>query len=290
MNVKILAPAKINLGLEILDKRMDGYHNVDMIMQSVSLYDVLKISVSENSFFDIKSNVDFKCSLEDNTMHKAAECFFEFTGIKPAGILIETQKNIPSLAGLAGGSSDGAAVIVALNHIFETGLPLNDLMKIGAQVGSDVPFCINGGTARASGCGTVLNPINSELEYNLVIVKPNINISTGSAYAKADSIKEKNILAIDRINAALKSGDLSGMCNNLFNRFEDVVNDPEVFLLKDKMRKLGAKGTLMTGSGSAVFGIFEDAVSAQRCQKIMKQDYEKVFLCKPVSHGVIIDN
>ena len=290
MNVKILAPAKINLGLEILDKRADGYHNVDMIMQSVSLYDVLKISVSENSFFDIKSNVDFKCSLEDNTMHKAAECFFEFTGIKPAGILIETQKNIPSLAGLAGGSSDGAAVIVALNHMFGTCLPLNDLIKIGARVGSDVPFCINGGTARASGRGTVLNPINSELEYNLVIVKPNINIFTGSAYAKADSIKEKNILAIDRINVALKSGDLSGMCNNLFNRFEDVVEDPEVFLLKDKMRELGAKGTLMTGSGSAVFGIFEDAVSAQRCQKIMKQDYEKVFLCKPVSHGVIIDD
>ena len=130
----------------------------------------------------------------------------------------------------------------------------------------------------------------SELEYYLVIVKPDINISTSTAYAKAESIEKKNILAIERINTALKSGDLSGMCNNLFNCFEDVVNDPEVFLLKDKMRKLGAKGTLMTGSGSAVFGIFEDAVSAQRCQKIMKQDYEKVFLCKPVSHGVIIDN
>lgn len=290
MNVKILAPAKINLGLEILDKRADGYHNVDMIMQSVSLYDVLNISVSKNSFFEIKSNADFKCPLEDNTMYKAAKSFFEFTGVKPAEIAIEIQKNIPSLAGLAGGSSDGAAVIVALNHIFETGLPLNDLMKIGEKVGSDVPFCIKGGTSEAGGRGTILHPINSELEYYLVIVKPDINISTSTAYAKAESIEEKNILAIERINAALKSGDLSGMCNNLFNRFEDVVEDPEVFLLKDKMRELGAKGTLMTGSGSAVFGIFEDAVSAQRCQKIMKQDYEKVFLCKPVSHGVIIDN
>ena len=290
MNVKVLAPAKINLGLEILDKRADGYHNVDMIMQSVSLYDVLNISVSENNFFEIKSNVDFKCPLEDNTMYKAAKSFFEFTGIKPAGIAIEIQKNIPSLAGLAGGSSDGAAVIVALNHIFETGLPLNDLMKIGAQVGSDVPFCINGGTARAGGRGTLLSPINSELEYHLVIVKPDINISTSMAYAKSDSIKEKNTLAIEKISTALKNGDLSEMCNNLFNRFEDVVKDPEVFLLKDKMRKLGAKGTLMTGSGSAVFGIFEDAVLAQQCQKAMKQDYGKVFLCKPISHGVIINN
>ena len=290
MSVKILAPTKINLGLEILGKRSDGYHNVDMIMQSVSLYDVLDISVSETGLFDLKSSVDFGCSIEDNTMFKASECFFEFTGMKNPGILIKIQKNIPSLAGLAGGSADGAAVIVALNHMFNTNLPLKDLMAIGAKVGSDVPFCILGGTARASGRGTILDPINSRSNYYLVIVKPDISVSTGNAYAKADNIKEKNILAIDKLCSALKSGNLSEVCENLFNRFECVSDNSEIFLLKDKMIKSGAKGSLMTGSGSAVFGIFENYETAKKCHENISQDYARCFLCKPVSNGVILAN
>lgn len=288
MNVKVLAPAKINLGLEILDKRPDGYHNVDMIMQSVSLYDVLNVSVSERAFFDINSSVEFGCLLEDNTMYKAAKCFFEFTDIKNPGITVEIQKNIPSFAGLAGGSSDGAAIVLALDKLFGTNLSRKDLMNICAKVGSDVPFCMFGGTARANGRGVELKPINSDLQYSLVIVKPDVNISTGMAYSKADGIKEKNIAAIDRISCALKNKNLYEVCEHLFNRFEDVVNNSEIFSIKDKMMNLGATGSLMTGSGSAVFGIFDSFNLAQECCEFMLKDYEKSFLCKPVSRGVVI--
>lgn len=288
MNVKVLAPAKINLGLEILDKRTDGYHNVDMIMQSVSLYDVLNVSISEGDFFNINSNVEFGCLLEDNTMYKAARCFFEFTDMKNPGITVEIQKNIPSFAGLAGGSSDGAAIVLALDKLFGTNLSRKDLMNICAKVGSDVPFCMLGGTARANGRGVELKPIDSDLKYSLVIVKPDVNISTGMAYSKADNIKEKNIAAIDKISRALKDKNLYEVCENLFNRFEDVANSLEIFSLKDKMRNLGATGSLMTGSGSAVFGIFDNFNLAQECCEFMRKDYEKSFICEPIGHGAII--
>lgn len=290
MNVKVLAPAKINLGLEILGKRTDGYHNVDMVMQSVSLYDVLDVSVSKENSFDIKSNVDFGCPLEDNIIYKAAEHFFRFTGIKNTGICIKIQKNIPSCAGLAGGSSDGAAAILAFDKLFGTGLSQNDLMNICARVGSDVPFCMLGGTARSSGRGTELTPINSKPQYNLVIVKPDVDISTKSAYAKADNIKEKNITAIDKISFALQNGNLLEVCDNLFNRFENIADNLEISLLKNKMIDLGAKGSLMTGSGSAVFGIFEDSNLAQKCLEFMRKDYKQIFLCKPTRSGAIIDD
>lgn len=288
MNIKVLAPAKINLGLEILDKRLDGYHNVDMVMQSVSLYDALNISVSKSGLVHIKSNVDFGCRLEDNIMYKATECFFEFTGIKNPGINIEIQKNIPSCAGLAGGSSDGAAVIMALNQMFRVNLSQNEMMKIGEEVGSDVPFCIIGGAARAKGRGTDLESIKSLAKYYLVISKPNINISTRLAYEKSENVKEKNTLAIDRLAFALQNGELSEVCANLFNRFEDVVDNPEISSLKEKMISLGAKGALMTGSGSAVFGIFEDYDLAKSCYGFISKDYKQSFLCSPILHGAVI--
>lgn len=288
MNIKVLAPAKINLGLEILNKRSDGYHNVDMIMQSVSLYDVLDISISGDLSIGIKSNIDFGCALEDNIMYKAAERFFEFTGIKNPGIGIKIQKNIPSCAGLAGGSSDGAAVIVALNHMFKTDLSLKDLMIIGEKVGSDVPFCIMGGTARARGRGTDLATIKSLAKYYLVITKPDINISTKSAYEKAENIKEKNIDSINKLEAALIDGKTIDVCNSLFNRFEDLAENPEIFSLKEKIIKLGAKGALMTGSGSAVFGIFEDYDLAGSCYEFISKNYEQSFLCGPISHGAVV--
>lgn len=290
MGIKVLAPAKINLGLEILDKRSDGYHNVDMIMQSVSLYDVLDVSVTDSLVIDIKSNVDFGCSLENNIMYRVANCFFEFTNINNPGILIEIQKNIPSFAGLAGGSSDGAAVVLALDKLFDTRLSKNEFMEICAKVGSDVPFCMVGGTARARGRGTLLSPINSHFEYHLVIVKPDINVSTESAYSKADNIILKNIDSISKIEDAFHQRRLLDVCNNLFNRFEDVLDVPEIFSLKDRMKKLGAMGALMTGSGSAVFGIFEDYESAAKCHEIMRGNFKNSFLCKPIFHGAVIVN
>ncbi len=283
-----MAPAKINLGLEILNKRPDGYHNVEMIMQSVSLYDILDISVSGNGAVDIKSNVNIGCELQDNIIYKASLRFFEFAKIANPGITVHIDKNIPICAGLAGGSSDAAATIFALNHIFKSKFTKEELMEISSKVGSDVPFCIFGGTMRASGRGTILTSINSKAKYYLVIVKPNINISTGLAYKKAEHIKKKNISKIDNISIALNNGDLDLVCNNLFNRFEDTVSGDEVLAIKNKMINLGASGALMTGSGSAVFGIFKDYVIAKKCYKTMLKNYKQSFLCEPIEHGAAI--
>ncbi len=288
MNLKVLAPAKINLGLEILDKRPDGYHNVDMIMQSVSLYDILDVSISKNHKVDIKSNVDMGCETEGNAVYKAIKYFFEFTGMKNPGISVRINKFIPICAGLAGGSSDAAATILALNNLFGNELTQEDLMAIGSKVGSDVPFCICGGTKRASGRGTILSPINSKVKYHLVIVKPDVCISTASAYAKSECIKGKNMGAIDKISSAMINGDLRLVCDNLFNRFESTVNNQEIFSLKSSMINLGANGALMTGSGSAVFGIFENYVDAEKCHRSMSKTYKQCFLCEPIEHGAIV--
>lgn len=288
MNLKVLAPAKINLGLEILNKRPDGYHNVDMIMQSVSLYDALEVSISGDGAISIESNVNIGCETKKNIIYKAIKCFFEFTGIKNPGIFVYINKSIPICAGLAGGSSDAAATIVALNKLFDKELLQEDLMKIGSKVGSDVPFCICGGTVRASGRGDILIPINSKVKYHLVIVKPDVNISTANAYEESEHVKGENTGAIDKISFAISSGDLPLMCSSLFNRFESVVNIKEIDFLKNKLIALGANGALMTGSGSAVFGIFEDYVNAKKCHEIMVKNYKQSFLCEPIENGANI--
>lgn len=290
MNLKVLAPAKINLGLEILNKRPDGYHNVDMIMQSVSLYDVLEVSISGDGAINIESNVNIACETKKNIVYKAIKCFFEFTGIINPGISVYINKSIPICAGLAGGSSDAAATIVALNKLFDKKLLQEDLMKIGSKVGSDVPFCICGGTVRASGRGDILIPINSKVKYHLVIVKPDVSISTANAYKESEHVNGKNTGAIDKISFAISNGNLSLMCSSLFNRFESLVNIKEIDFLKNKLIALGANGVLMTGSGSAVFGIFEDYVNAKKCHEIMVKNYKQSFLCEPIENGANIVN
>ena len=191
-------------------------------------------------------------------------------------------------AGLAGGSADGAGVIVGLNRMFETHLNISQMCEIGSKVGSDVPFCIAGGAACAKGTGTDLTSINSMPKCIILLVKPDFSVSTSEAYSRFDNINlvEKHDMGL--LESAMINHNLGEICNNLYNRFEEVINIAEISEIKGKLKKIGALGTLMTGSGSAIYGIFDDMSKAKVCQKKLQNEYQFVGLAKPVNHGVFL--
>lgn len=265
--ITIKARAKINLALDILSKREDGYHNVKMIMQSVDLYDILKINMSNGSGIIINSNKYMYCDDKDNLMYVAAEKFLSKVGIVDKKISIDIEKNIPIQAGLAGGSTDAAAVLYGLNTLCNR-LSFDQLIDMGSSLGADVPFCLLGGTCIAEGIGTTLKKIDDMPLCYLLIVKPsNINISTKQAYALSDEFKigpnkEKFNAMIDGI----KNQDLNRISSNLFNKFQDIMNLKKINKIIEKLRKSGALNACMTGSGSAVYGIFENIDLAMTCK------------------------
>ena len=183
-------------------------------------------------------------------------------------------------AGLAGGSTDGAGTLIALNKIFNANLSTNELMNLGEKIGADIPFCIMKGTAIATGIGTDLAKISTFQDYSVVIVKPDFSISTKEAYEKSDSLDIKNHTKFDELVKALKEKNTVKIGENLFNRFESVISQKEIFYIKDKLINLGANGAIMSGSGSSVFGIFEDSEKASNALEALKKEYNQVFLCK----------
>lgn len=289
MEIKVLAPAKINLALEIFDKiKNSSYHNIDMIMQSVDLYDVVTLKINDSEEILIESDKNLNCIEKDNICRKVAEVFFDFLNIKNPGIKINIKKRIPISAGLAGGSSDGAAVLVGLNKAFKAGLSNLELCKIGGKVGADIPFCIVGGTARAKGIGTDIYKIENKTNFRVVIVKPNISVSTALAYKKADSFKITDFFDVDKLENSIKLGDIESISKNLFNRFEQFTDYKEIPKIKNILKENGSKATLMSGSGPSVYGIFEDKSKAISCFENIKKIYPETFLCNFISHGAKI--
>ncbi len=288
MTFKANAPAKINLTLDILGKRPDGYHDVAMLMQAVSLSDTVELTLTD------KENIEISCSDPSiptdsrNIVYKVADAFFKTTGIKNTGVSIYIQKVIPCEAGLAGGSADGAATLRLLNIAFDAHLSDKELCEVGAKVGADIPFCILGGTRLATGTGTTLNKVRSMPKCFIVIVKPEISVSTREAYALADNRQGIRIKYTDYCKQMLYSGDLSGVCSTLHNDFEEVLNLSEINDIKTAMYKSKALGAAMSGSGSAVFGVFRNERKAQKCIDVLKQTYSKVYLTVPVSKGAEI--
>lgn len=289
MKLEVLAPAKINLSLDILGKRDDGYHDVSMVMQTVSLCDT--VFVSDERDDDIDTDVLVTCDVEgiptddSNIVCKAAKEFFKFTGCEPKKISVDIKKNIPSQAGLAGGSTDAAAVIVALNRIFDTKLTSKQMCEIGSRVGADVPFCIVGGTYLAQGTGTNLTKLPSITKCNILICKPDVSVSTAQAYALSDSKPSKGFAVTDEVMKMIFRRNLRGVCHLLYNEFEAVMDLPEIQAIKQDMMKNKALGACMSGSGSAVFAIFLDQKKATRCKERMSENYDKLYLCTPVKHG-----
>ena len=275
------AYAKLNLTLDILGKREDGYHDLSMVMQSISLCDTLHVSLTQGS--DILCRVDGADlpADESNLAVKAARAFFRESGIAPCGLSVTLEKRIPMAAGMAGGSSDAAAVLHALRELLAPEMSREALERIGETVGSDVPFCVRGGTALAEGRGEKLTTLKSAPKFSVVVCKPPFPISTPVLFKRSDSVTLTHRPDTAAMLRAIEEGDADGVAAKLCNVFEEVLPEEygEVFVIRDKLLALGALGAQMTGSGPTVFGLFKDDAAAQKAEAALKAEYEQTYLC-----------
>ena len=280
--INVIAPAKINLFLDILGKLENGFHSLFMVMQAVDLCDEITVDKGENGI--VLSCSDERLPQDErNIAYKAAKAFFEATGIEPNAV-IHIEKKIPFEAGLAGGSADAAAVIVGLDELYGTKLSKQTMCEIGLTVGSDVPFCIKGGTCVAQNRGEVLSRVKPLKKCYIVLAKPEKGVSTAQAFAAADKAyiyHPDNLKMLE----ACSNGDFEGICKHASNVFEQVIEVVERVRIKEVMRLCGARLYQMSGSGPTVFGIFEDKNKAEECVKELKNICNDVFLTKPVNYG-----
>jgi 4-diphosphocytidyl-2-C-methyl-D-erythritol kinase len=286
MKINLKARAKINLGLDVTRRREDGYHEVRMIMQTVNLYDRISIEDTEEPGIQIKTNLHYVPTDESNLCHRAAKLLMDEFEIG-RGLRIDLKKTIPVAAGLAGGSSDAAAVMVGVNRIFSLGLDKTGLMERSVRIGADVPYCIMRGTALAEGIGEILTPLDPMPDCFVVLVKPVVGISTKLVYEnlRLDEVGEHP--DIDGMAAAIRAKDLTGITSRLGNVLESVAikEYPVVGEIKNRLTEYGALGSLMSGSGSTVFGIFDDKERAETAADRLKGDsgIKQVFVRKPFS-------
>lgn len=280
-SVTINAYAKINLFLDITDTLPNGYHTLNNVMQQIDLHDEVTVSFSPDNSIKISvlcSDPDIPCD-NRNIAYKAAERFMSETGITGKAE-IKIVKNIPVMAGLGGSSTDGAAVLSALNRINKNVLPENELENMGAALGADLPFCIRGGAALCNGIGEKMQDICGLPHCSILIVKPDFPCSTASAYALYDKAPLQSAVEPGPLLAALQSGNLIDAGKNLYNIFEQLYNDPKIREIKETLLKLGAAGAALSGSGSALYGIFKEKEKA--LDAVSKLNFSHKYITKPV--------
>ena len=283
--VSVPAYAKINLTLDVLGKRADGFHDLSMVMQSVSLADIVTIRQTDGNDFSLTSNLGFLPGADQNIAGVAARAFAKETGISLEGIQIDLQKHIPVCAGTAGGSSDGAAVLRGLNQLFAAGRSLEELARMGEQVGSDVPYCVLGCTALAEGRGEKLKRLPALPPCTIVLCKPAFSVSTPELFHKVDEMKLRFHPDTAGMLKALEEGDLPQIARRMFNVFEDVLPPTRRAVIEEIKQMLvshGALGACMSGTGPTVFGIFDDEKAAEAVCAELKQSYAETFLTKTV--------
>lgn len=282
-NLTAKAFAKINLSLDVLGTLPNGYHEVKMVMQTVSLYDVVELTKLDEGIV-LGCSLKFLPTGSDNLAYRAAEAFFAETGIK-GGVKIYLKKHIPVGAGLAGGSSNAAAVLTGLNRLYEANLSTKKLCEIGTTLGADVPYCIIGGTRLAEGIGEKLSPLPPLPACHIVLVKPSFSISTKWVYDNIDSCPNIVHPPTEKLIEALKQGDLYTMCENMGNVLEDVsiAHYPVLTAVKDDLKALGAIASQMSGSGPTVFGIFDDEEKAQNAKEILWKKYKTAYVCRGIN-------
>lgn len=280
------AYAKLNLTLDILRKRPDGYHDLRMVMQSIALHDTVTVCTETGD-----GEITVRTDREDlpggpgNIAWKAAQAFYDAAGIHNSGTEILLEKHIPMQAGMAGGSADGAAVLRALQALYAPEMPRWELEQIGLQVGSDVPFCVRGGTALAEGRGEVLTDLPPLPACAIVVCKPAFGLSTPALFGRVRVEKLSRHPDQDAMQQALAAGDLAAVARQMGNVFEEVLTaeeSREIAYLKDVMLRCGALNAVMTGSGPTVFGLFAQKDRAERAVEILRDHYPQLFLTEPV--------
>ena len=292
--MRLQAFAKINLGLDVLGKREDGYHEVRMIMQTIRMYDQLDIRKSVEPGIHLTTNKKYIPVDENNLVWRAAKLMMDTCGIME-GVSIHLHKVIPVAAGMAGGSSDAAATLVGMNRLFHCGLSKEKLMELGVQIGADVPYCVLRGTALAEGIGEKLTVLPPMPDCWILIGKPGISVSTKYVYTTLDLNTNTVHPDIDGMKKALEDGNLYGITERMGNVLQDVTIPayPEVERIKEQMKTLGAVNAMMSGSGPTVFGIFDNEEKAQEaCQKLRESgSCQQVFLTVPFNNygGKTID-
>ena len=279
------AYAKLNLSLDVLDRRSDGYHEMRMVMQTVTLSDALRLETGTGKPLSMRSSLGFLPADERNLAAAAALRLCAETGADCGGLSIELDKSIPVCAGLAGGSADAAAVLRGLNRLLGLGLPPERLEAIGARVGSDVPYCVLGGTALAEGRGERLTPLPALPRCWVVVCKPEFAISTPELFARIDSVRLRCRPDTDGLLSALEEGDLGGAARRMYNVFEDVLPPRQrdrVGELKNALIQAGALGANMSGTGPTAFGLFDCPEAAEEARAVLAENCWDTFLCQTV--------
>ncbi len=281
--LQLKAYGKINLGLDVIRKRPDGYHDLDMIMQMVDVYDDVIIEKKAGEEIVVKADAAVLSNGKDNLAYMAAKMLFDEFGIK-SGVEITIHKRIPIAGGMAGGSSDCATTLIGINEMFNLGLSKQQLMERGVKLGADVPYCVLGGTAIARGLGEVLTPLPTPPQCHVIIAKPPISVSTAYVYGhiRPDEITKRP--DIEQMTLAIKEQDLNKLSDLLYNVMEEVTVSeyPVIEKLKSIMLENGALNSIMSGSGPTVFGLFDDREKAQAAMKALdsKELTEQLYLTK----------
>ena len=276
------APAKINLCLDILRKRKDGYHDLRMVMQTITLHDTIVLHPHCGGGIALHCSDGQIPQGEENLAWKAARLFFEETDTVCDGVAIEIEKRIPISAGMAGGSTDAAVVLKALRGIYRPGLPREEVERIALKVGSDVPYCVRGGTVLCEGRGEIMTSLARFPQCPVVVCKPRFGISTAQLFARVVVSHIKAHPDTKRLIKAISIGDVAAAAEKMGNVFEEVLPPEweEVFAIRDRLMAAGALHAQMTGSGPAVFALFDDEEKARRARELLAREYPETFLEK----------
>lgn len=278
---EVFAYAKLNLSLDVLDKRPDGYHDMKMVMQTVTLRDRLALEAGTGAPLEMRSNLGFLPADEHNLAAAAALALCRETETDPGGLSIRLEKTIPVCAGMAGGSADAAAVLRGLNGLLGLRLSQARLEEIGALVGSDVPYCVGGGTALAEGRGEVLTPLPPLPHCHVVLCKPAFSVSTPELFKALDGCRIRRRPDTAGLIGALTAGDLPGVARRMYNVFEDVLPQrryQEICAIKNSLIQHGALGASMSGTGPTVFGLFDRQSAAEAAWAALRPLYQETFL------------
>ena len=283
--VTVLAPAKLNLSLDVVGTLPNGYHDLDMVMQTIDLYE--RLELRRSPYLNLRMPGSFVPVKDKNTAVKAALAFFHYTGLL-AGVDITIHKKVPLRAGMAGGSADAAGVLVGLNELYGARLSMSELCAIGAGIGADVPFALMGGTCRVRGVGDLIKPLPPCPDCWFVVVMPSVGISTPEAFQRYDEMGSPVHPDCEKQEAAVRADDLAGVCAAAGNALEHCSGANETPSICALLNENGALASLMTGSGAAVFGVFEQEEQARAAANALRGEYKQVYVARPTRGGAFV--